>query len=234
MAVDGRKERSSWVETRTEFKRPFWKATSSFVPSASPALLVPALLLRMTVKHPHVVAPGVVAPSPFPAEGSSAFSNLHLAIALLAVPKLVQWTFPFLNRSKLYWVLLVLTFIPTLIAYWAATSTFGPRRNTKVTLPGRPITDYIVFHDEKLKQQWLGKKMPMQVLYDLYFDAKLDFKGLSSLVLLPPPPRDPASTRELTARSRPRWLPPRSGDVLEVLESRHDFVTFNFTVDLFK
>ncbi|CED84204.1 sphingolipid c9-methyltransferase [Phaffia rhodozyma] len=155
----------------------------------------------MVVKHPHVVADGVVAPSPLPAEGSGAFSNLHLALAVIITPKLIQWTFPILNHSRIiYFILLAITFFPVLIGYWTLTSTFGGRINDKVQLPGRPIGHYLEFKDEEVRKKYLGRKIPYQELHDLYFEGKIDFKG----------------------------------DVLEVLEYRHDFVTFNFTPELFK
>ncbi|KAL7414883.1 S-adenosyl-L-methionine-dependent methyltransferase [Mrakia frigida] len=155
----------------------------------------------MTVINPHKLAPGVTSFATLNAEGSSSFSNLHLFLLVVFVPKLLQWTFPFLNCwSKLYWILLVLTALPTLIGYWSFQSHFGARRNEKVKLPGLPLSHYLDIKDDALRKKYLGKKIPIQVLYDAYFEGKIDFKG----------------------------------DVLEVLENRHDFASFNFTLDLFK
>jgi hypothetical protein len=132
----------------------------------------------MVVQHPHKVAPGVVHPNPLPAEGSSAFSNLTLFGLIVAFPKFLQWTFPSLfNYSRVYWILLILTALPVLIAYWTFASTFGARRNEKVQLPGRPITHYLEFNDPELKKTYMGRKIPMQILYDNYFEGKIDFKG---------------------------------------------------------
>lgn len=65
----------------------------------------------MAVAHTHKVAPGVIAHPTLPAEGNGYFSNLQLGVALFAVPKLIQWTFPILNRwSKMYWIVRGLTF----------------------------------------------------------------------------------------------------------------------------
>lgn len=132
----------------------------------------------MAVQNPHTVAPGVTSTPKLLVEGSSSFSNLHLFLLVVAVPKLLQWTFPLLNKwSKLYWILLVLTALPTLIGYWAFQSNFGARRNEKVQLPGKPIDHYLTFNDPVLRKKYLGRKIPMQILYDAYFEGKIDFKG---------------------------------------------------------
>jgi hypothetical protein len=132
----------------------------------------------MTVTHPHKIAPGVTSEATLNAEGSSSFSNLHLILLVVGVPKLLQWTFPLLNKwSKLYWILLAITALPTLIGYWSFQSHFGARRNEKVKLPGLPTSHYLDIKDEALRKKYLGKKIPMQVLYDAYFEGKIDFKG---------------------------------------------------------
>lgn len=140
----------------------------------------------MAVKNPHTVAPGVTSTPTLLAEGSSSFSNLHLFLLVVFVPKLIQWTFPVLNKwSKLYWLLLIITALPTLIGYWWFQSNFGGRRNEKVQLPGKPIEHYLTFNDPVLRKKYLGKKIPMQVLYDAYFEGKIDFKGEHTLVFIP-------------------------------------------------
>lgn len=85
-------------------------------------------------------------------------------------------------------------------------SRIGSRKNTRVTMPGRPITDYLVFNDPQLKREYAdkpGKKIPMNVFSEAYFDKKIDIVG---------------------------------GDakMLEVLEYRMDWADMVFTPELFK
>lgn len=132
----------------------------------------------MAVSHSVPVAKGVVAPAHLPAEGSAAFNNWHYIALVLLAPKLLQWTFPFLAGSRtIYMVLLVLLFLPVTIFYWWASSNFGARLNDKVRLPGKPIGEYLEFKDEELRKQYLGRKIPYQVLHDAYFEDKVAFKG---------------------------------------------------------
>ncbi|KAH7097564.1 sphingolipid C9-methyltransferase [Auriculariales sp. MPI-PUGE-AT-0066] len=138
------------------------------------------------------------------AEGNGQFSNIQLVAALLGVPWVLKRLLPLVNRGGFwtYVFLLIITGWPTAISYWYIMSRIGARKNTKVPLPGRPITDYIDFKDPELTAQYgvPGKKIPIQVAHDAYFDGKLDFKG----------------------------------DVLDVLEQRHDWASFAFTFEHFK
>lgn len=57
-------------------------------------------------------------------------------------------------------------------------SLYGPRKNEKVILPGKPVEDYIEIKDLELKQHYGGSnKIPVQIFHDAYFDGKVDFKG---------------------------------------------------------
>ncbi|KAL9709510.1 hypothetical protein Ac2012v2_007247 [Leucoagaricus gongylophorus] len=137
------------------------------------------------------------------AEGSGSFNNLHLAGLVVAVPYVLKWFLPLFNRGgfKTYVFLLVVSGLPTTIAYWTVMSNIGGRRNQKIVLPGRNIETYITIKDEVLKQLYKGRdKIPMQVFHDAYFDGKVDFNG----------------------------------DVLDIMEQRHDWAKFNFTLELFK
>ncbi|KAG6875144.1 hypothetical protein C0992_005000, partial [Termitomyces sp. T32_za158] len=137
------------------------------------------------------------------AEGNGAFNNTHLAVAVLVVPYLLKAFLPLVNRGglKTYLFLLVLTGVPTTVAYWMLVSMYGARKNEKVVLPGKDIEQYITVKDLELKALYNGRnKIPMQVFHDAYFDGKVDFKG----------------------------------DVLDILEQRHDWARFNFTLELFK
>lgn len=84
-------------------------------------------------------------------------------------------------------------------------SRIGSRKNERVSLPGRPITDYLVFNDPELKRQYAGgkKKIPMNVFSEAYFDKKIDIVG-------------------------------GDAKMLEVLEYRMDWSDMVFTPELFK
>ncbi|KAK0463630.1 uncharacterized protein EV420DRAFT_1519212 [Desarmillaria tabescens] len=44
----------------------------------------------------------------------------------------------------MYLFLLVLSGIPSLVAYWVSTSMYGARKNQKVTLPEKDIEEYSI------------------------------------------------------------------------------------------
>jgi hypothetical protein len=118
--------------------------------------------------------------APLPAEGSSTFSNFHLAGLVLGVPWLVKRALPLINRGGFYtyWFLVILLGVPITVAYWTVMSMYGLRRNLKVRLPGKKVEEYIEIKDKDLKRQFGGdKKIPMQVFHDAYFEGKIDFKG---------------------------------------------------------
>jgi sphingolipid C9-methyltransferase len=93
------------------------------------------------------------------------------------------------------------TSIPILLAFWTIASSFTPRKNDKVKLPGRPVEHYLTFKNDADKVKYSGKnKIPMETFHNMYFDGDVDFNG----------------------------------DCLEVLEYRHDWASFRFTLSLFK
>ncbi|KAF9504272.1 hypothetical protein BS47DRAFT_1386281 [Hydnum rufescens UP504] len=142
--------------------------------------------------------------APLPAEGNGSFSNVQLALLLLLVPYAVKSLLPLVSRGGFYtyWFLFLLLGIPVTITYWTIMSHYGSRKNTKVTLPGKPASDYYTIKDADLKHQYgyTADRIPMQIFHDAYFEGKIDIKG----------------------------------DVLEALESRFDWASFGFTVELFK
>jgi hypothetical protein len=153
------------------------------------------------------------------AEGSSQFSNYQLAAVVLGVPWLVKRILPLVNRGGFYtyWLLVLIMGLPLTIAYWMLMSRIGSRVNEKVVLPAKDIEEYIEIKDLDLKRDYHGKiKIPMQIFHDAYFDGKIDFKGTC--------PRLPHSCHSHFT----------SGDVLEVLEQRHDWAAFQMTPELFK
>jgi sphingolipid C9-methyltransferase len=95
----------------------------------------------------------------------------------------------------------ILTTIPILMAFWTIASTISPRKNEKARYPGRPVQEYLHFHDGDDRVRYSGKhRIPMETFHEMYFDGKVDFKG----------------------------------DCLDVMEYRHDWASFRFTLSLFK
>lgn len=153
------------------------------------------------------------------AEGNGTFNNLHFAALILVVPYIVKSFIPIIKSGgfKTYLFLLLLTGPPTAMGYWALMSVYGSRRNQKVVLPGKDIEEYITIKDPELKKVYKGKeKIPMQLFHDSYFDGKIDFNGTISKIVAC------------------QILTPAIGDVLDIMEQRHDWAKMNFTVELFK
>ena len=94
-------------------------------------------------------------------------------------------------------MILLLTGLPITVSYWMVMSRIGGRVDEKIKLPGLPLDHYIEIKSDHLKQ-YEGKKIPMQIFHDAFFDGKVDFKG----------------------------------DVLEVMEWRHDWASFAFTPEV--
>lgn len=147
-----------------------------------------------------------IANAPLPADGpgSKHFSNMALLGFMVLIPLFVTRKLGLGFKTWVFFVLLLA--IPILLAYWTILSSFSPRINEKVKLPGKPIDHYLEFHTEELKAKYVlsnngqGKKIPMETFHELYFDGKVSFKG----------------------------------DCLDVLEYRHDWCNFSFTMSLFK
>ena len=161
------------------------------------------------------------------AEGSSSFSNYHLAALVLGVPYVVKRILPLVNRGGFYtyWILVALLGVPITVGYWTLMSRLGSRVNERVSLPGKDIEEYIDIHDDDLKKLYHGKnKIPMQIFHDAYFDSKIDFRGKISFI------------RPMVMPWVELWLTRHLllGDVLDVMEARHDWSHFHFTPELFK
>lgn len=144
------------------------------------------------------------APLPADGPGSKHFSNKALIGFLVLIPLFVTRKLGLGFKTWLFFALLFA--VPILMAYWSVVSSFSPRINEKVKLPGKPVGHYLEFHDEELKAKYVtsnngqGTKIPMETFHELYFDGKVSFKG----------------------------------DCLDILEYRHDWCTFRFTISLFK
>ncbi|GFN16169.1 cyclopropane-fatty-acyl-phospholipid synthase [Aspergillus tubingensis] len=138
---------------------------------------------------------------PLPADGpgNESFSNLLLGGAIIGVPGFLTYLLGGGKKTFIFFTLV--TVLPVLVAFWTYTSTFSPRTNEKVKLPGRPVEHYITFKRDEDRAKWSGRnKIPMQTFSEMYLDGLVDFNG----------------------------------DVLEILEYRHDWASFAFTMDLFK
>ncbi|KAG7192394.1 Sphingolipid C9-methyltransferase [Scheffersomyces spartinae] len=144
--------------------------------------------------------------APLPADGPSLahFSNLTMASLVVGVPYLVVRQVGLGWKSWLF--LTVVLALPLMMAYWTLVSKFSPRLNEKVTLPGRPISYYLKYHDAELKAKYetsnngQGRKIPMETFIEAYISGKVTCVG----------------------------------DCLDTLEFRHDWCTFEFTLGLFK
>ncbi|CAK9782923.1 S-adenosyl-L-methionine-dependent methyltransferase [Cutaneotrichosporon oleaginosum] len=123
---------------------------------------------------------------PLPAEGCGSFNNYHLAAIDIIVPWIVQRCLPFARSSwYMYLFLFVVLFVPLTIGYWIVMSRYGPPINDKMPLPNRPLSDYYTITDEEMRAKWDGKKMPMQIWHDAYFDGKIELApGMSCLDVL--------------------------------------------------
>lgn len=159
------------------------------------------------------------------AEGNGAFSNYHLAALVIVVPWFVKRMLPIVNRGgfKTYIFMVIVCGLPVTMGYWTLMSMYGPRKNNKVVLPERNLEEYITIHDEELKKKYHGKeKIPMQVFHDAYFDGRIDFNGTFCLATRP------------GALADPDFALASLGDVLDIMEQRHDWAKMVFTLELFK
>ncbi|EGV61838.1 Sphingolipid C9-methyltransferase [Yamadazyma tenuis] len=144
--------------------------------------------------------------APLPADGPGAkhFSNLVLAGLLIGVP----W---FIVRKiglgfKTWLVLFLLFGLPILMAYWTVMSTYSPRLNEKVKFPNKPVGDYLEFHTEQLENKYVKSNNGKGTKIPMETFHELYFDGKVSF----------------------------KGDCLDVLEFRHDWCSFSFTLSLFR
>ena len=100
----------------------------------------------------------------------------------------------------------VLLAIPILMAYWTLMSTFSPRINEKVKYPGRPISHYLEFHTPELKAKYIDSNGGKGTKIPMETFHELYFAGKVSF----------------------------KGDALDVMEYRHDWANFRFTLSLFR
>ncbi|KAJ5726870.1 hypothetical protein N7493_005897 [Penicillium malachiteum] len=139
------------------------------------------------------------APLPADGPGNESFSNILLGIAIIAPPAFLTYLLGLGLKTFIFFALLLV--LPILVVFWTWSSTFSPRTNEKVKLPGRPVEHYLTFKREEDKAKYHGKnKVPLVTFAEMYLDGVVEFNG----------------------------------DLLEILEYRHDWATFTFTIELFK
>jgi hypothetical protein len=64
------------------------------------------------------------------------------------------------------------------MAYWVLASSFSPRKNEKVRLPGKPVESYLEFHKKEDALKYRGRsKIPMETFQEMYFNGDVSFKG---------------------------------------------------------
>lgn len=125
-----------------------------------------------------VTSRAAIANAPFPVEGNGSFSNVQLAACVLLVPYLLSKFVPYFSFKTTYGFLLVVTALPTTVAYWLVMSRANVRVRDSGIFPGKNLEDYIDIKDAHLREQYNGqKKIPMQVFHDAYFEGKIDIKG---------------------------------------------------------
>jgi hypothetical protein len=116
--------------------------------------------------------------APLPADGPSgdAFSNTLLFSLLFFVPFYLAWKVGGGLKTTIFFGLF--TSIPILLAFWTVTSSYSPRKNEKVKLPGRPVEHYLTFKNDADKVKYSGRnKIPMETFHNMYFDGEVDFNG---------------------------------------------------------
>ncbi|CUM68398.1 uncharacterized protein PRCAT00006121001 [Priceomyces carsonii] len=144
------------------------------------------------------------APLPADGPGSKQFSNLALVGFLILIPLFVTRK---LGGGLKTWILFAVIFaLPILMAYWTILSSYSPRLNEKVKYPNRPISYYLEYHTPELKAKYVDSNGGKGKKIPLETFQELFFNGKVSF----------------------------KGDCLDVMEYKHDWATFRFTLSLFK
>lgn len=141
-----------------------------------------------------------------PADGPGArdFSNLVMGSLMVGIPYYVTRK---LGGGLKTWFFFALIFaIPIMMAYWTYKSSFSPRLNEKVKYPNRPILEYLEFHTPELKAKYIESNGGKGSKIPLETFQELYFSGKVTF----------------------------KGDALDVLEYKHDWASFRFTLSLFR
>ncbi|PVH17818.1 uncharacterized protein CXQ87_000716 [Candidozyma duobushaemuli] len=144
------------------------------------------------------------APLPADGPGSRNFSNTAMIALLVGIPWLVVRKLGLGFKTWLFFALLLA--IPILMAYWTLLSTFSPRLNEKVKYPGKPISHYLEFHTPELKAKYIDSNGGKGTKIPMETFHELYFEGKVSF----------------------------KGDALDIMEYRHDWANFRFTLSLYR
>ncbi|KAG0150696.1 hypothetical protein CROQUDRAFT_72573 [Cronartium quercuum f. sp. fusiforme G11] len=126
--------------------------------------------------------------APLIIEGNGRFSNLELFLSVIFIPYFFgKYLIPIIKVGFLSYFHIILILIlggPITIIYWNLNSIYGFNKNyQKSLLPGKPQKDYFIIKDLKLSESYNGKineggkKIPMQIWHDAFFDGKIELKG---------------------------------------------------------
>ena len=143
---------------------------------------------------------------PLPADGpgSAHFSNLALGAFLVLIPFFISRKLGGGFKTWLFFT--VLLFFPILMAYWSLLSSYSPRLNEKCKYPGRPISYYLEYHTPELKAKYETSNGGKGSKVPIETFQELFFDGKVSF----------------------------KGDCLDVMEFKHDWANFRFTMSLFR
>lgn len=144
------------------------------------------------------------APLPADGPGSRHFLNLVVFGTIAAAPYLVARK---LGGGFYTWLFFLLVLgLPILVAYWTVMLLYLPRLNERVRLPGKPVGHYLEFHDAELEAKYvkLNGGQGTKIPMETFHELYFDNKVLFK------------------------------GDALDVMEFRHDWCTFAFTLSLFR
>lgn len=144
------------------------------------------------------------APLPADGPGSKHFNNKVLLGLILGLPYFIARK---LGGGFKTWLFLTLLFVfPILLSYWTLASTFSPRLNEKCKYPGRPISYYLEYHTPELKAKYETSNNGQGAKIPIETFEELFFDGKVSF----------------------------KGDCLDVMEYKHDWANFRFTIGLFR
>ncbi|ODV77950.1 cyclopropane-fatty-acyl-phospholipid synthase [Suhomyces tanzawaensis NRRL Y-17324] len=144
------------------------------------------------------------APLPADGPGSKHFSNLAMAGFTVLIPWFVTRK---LGGGFKTWLFFFLIFaLPIMMAYWTILSSYSPRLNEKAKYPNRPISYYLEYHTEELKAKYETSNGGQGTKIPIETFQELFFEGKVSF----------------------------KGDCLDVMEYKHDWANFRFTLSLFR
>lgn len=144
--------------------------------------------------------------APLPADGPGLkhFSNLAMIGLVAGIPYLVTRK---LGGGFKTWVFFTLVLvIPILMAFWTIMSLYSPRLNEKAKYPNRPILYYLEFHTPELKAKYETLNNGKGTKIPIETFQELYFDGKVSF----------------------------KGDALDIIEYKHDWANFRFTLSLFR